>query len=160
MICLFKKYKPYIVSVLIALAVGGLSALATKGNMDIYSEIVKPPLSPPTVLFPIVWSVLYVLMGISAGRIYVAHKCGNEDACSALTVYAINLAVNFLWSILFFNLRIFLISAVWLALLIAIIITMIVKFKNIVPWTGWLQIPYLVWCCFALYLNIAIYILN
>lgn len=155
-----KKYKPYIVSALIALAVGGLSAIATNGNMDIYSEIAVPPLSPPTLVFPIVWSILFVIMGISSGKIFVSHTMGNKAACPALTVYAINLAVNFFWSILFFNLRAFLFSALWLVLLITIIIVMIVKFHRIEPWTAWLQIPYLLWCCFALYLNAAIYVLN
>ena len=156
---MFKKIKPYIISILIALAVGGLSALATSGTMNIYSEITKPPLAPPAILFPIVWTVLFVLMGVGSAGVYVKIKNDNLPT-TALTVYAINLGANFLWSIIFFNLRAFLFASVWLMLLIAIIITMIIEFKKVRPWTAYLQIPYLLWCLFALYLNIAIYILS
>ncbi len=155
-----KKFKSYIVSILIALAVGGLSALATRGSMDIYSEITKPPLAPPSILFPIVWSILFILMGISSAGIYEKIKSGPVKSTNALTVYAVNLGVNFLWSIIFFNLEAYLFAFVWLLLLIAIIITMIIEFYKIEPWTAYLQIPYLLWCIFAAYLNLAIYILN
>ena len=157
---MLKKYKSYIVSILIALAVGGLSALATKGSTDIYTQIVKPPLAPPSNVFPIVWSILFIHMGISSAGVYEKIKSGNTKSTSALTVYAVNLAVNFLWSILFFNLEAYLFAFVWLLLLIAIIITMIIEFYKVEPWTAYLQIPYLLWCIFAAYLNLSIYILN
>ena len=157
---MLKKYKNYIWSVIIALAVGGLSALATSRSMDIYGEIVKPPLAPPSIVFPVVWSILFALMGISSGKIYEEHTAGNKAACPALTVYAINLGVNFMWSVLFFNLRVFWFAAAWLVLLIGVIILMIKKFHRIEPWAGRLQVPYLIWCCFALYLNVAIAVLN
>lgn len=157
---MFKKYKPYIISILIALAVGGLSALATSGSMDIYNEITKPPLSPPSVLFPIVWSVLFILMGISSAGVYTELKKQENFSSVPLTVYAVSLGINFLWSIIFFNLRAFFFAFVWLILLLAVILTMIIEFYKVRPWTAYLQIPYFLWGLFALYLNIAIYILN
>ena len=90
-----QKAKPYIISILIALAVGGLSALFTMGNMDIYDEIIKPSFAPPGIVFPIVWGILYVLMGISSARIYI--KGGN------LFYYTIQLILNFFWSIILFK---------------------------------------------------------
>ena len=97
-----KKIKAYAISILIALGVGALSALATSGNMDIYSTINKPPLSPPAILFPIVWTLLFTLMGISAAIIYLSSAPATEKT-KALFVYAVSLFVNFFWSIFFFN---------------------------------------------------------
>lgn len=147
-----QKAKPYIISILIALGVGGLSALLTMGNMDIYSEIVKPALAPPGFIFPIVWSILYVLMGISSARVYI--KNGN------LFFYVIQLIFNFFWSILFFNLQEYLISFVWLLFMWVFIILMIRDFAKTDKLAAYLQIPYLLWVTFAGYLNLMIFLLN
>ncbi|MBE7050443.1 MAG: tryptophan-rich sensory protein [Ruminococcaceae bacterium] len=155
-----KKYKSYIISVLIALAVGGLSALLTQGSNNIYETLNQPPLSPPAWLFPVVWSILFVLMGISSAGVWESLKDKGQTWSSALTVYAINLGMNFLWSIVFFNLQAFFFAFVWLILLIGVIIKMISDFRKERLWTGNLQIPYLLWCIFALYLNFGIYVLN
>jgi len=157
---LIKKLRPYIVSVAIALGVGLLSALITKGDMAIYEEVVTPPLAPPALLFPIVWTVLYVLMGISAARIYVKKSESPKEAKDALAVYAMSLIVNFTWSIIFFSLQAFLVAFVWLLLLLALIIATIVRYKPIDTLAAYLQIPYAVWVAFAGYLNLAIFILN
>ncbi len=154
------KIKPYVISCAIALAVGGLSALLTAGSMDLYSEIVQPPLAPPSFLFPVVWTVLYILMGIGAAMIYLEKDRMPREVSHALIVYAVNLFLNFFWSIIFFNMRAFLFSFIWLVLLWASIMVMIIKFRRIKPLAGYLQIPYLVWVTFAGYLNLAIYILN
>lgn len=155
---MLKKLKPYIISIAIALAVGGLSAFFTRGNMDIYDTINTPPLTPPMILFPIVWSVLYILMGISSAKVYTEKDI--YDVWGALKVYAFQLVVNFFWSLIFFNMRAFLFAFVWLLLLILLVIIMIVQFHKIRPWTGYLQIPYLVWITFASYLTFMIYLLN
>lgn len=157
---MWNKIKPYVISVAIALAVGGLSALLTTGSMDLYSEIVQPPLAPPSFLFPVVWTVLYILMGISAAMIYLEKDKMPGEVSRALIVYAINLFLNFFWSIIFFNMRAFLFSFIWLILLWITILIMIIKFYRIKPLAGILQIPYLLWVTFAGYLNLAIYILN
>lgn len=157
---MWNKIKPYVISAVIALAVGGLSALLTAGSMDLYSEIVQPPLAPPSFLFPIVWTVLYILMGISAAMIYLERDNKPAEVSRALIVYAVNLFLNFFWSIIFFNMRAFLFSFIWLILLWITILIMIIKFYRIKPVAGLLQIPYLLWVTFAGYLNLAIYILN
>ena len=155
-----KKIKPYVLSILIALAVGGISALATKGGMGLFDEIVKPPLTPPSILFPIVWSILFLLMGVSAARIWLKRKEDRRTADNALTVYGSNLVINFLWSIIFFNFRQFLFAFIWLILLWIVILRMILAFRKLDKPAAYLQIPYLIWVTFAGYLTFAIWILN
>ena len=155
-----KKIKPYILSILIALGVGGLSAFLTRNSMDLYSDIIRPPLSPPSILFPIVWTILFILMGISAAMIYTNETAPEYQKKSALYTYAISLIVNFFWSIIFFNMRSFLFAFVWLILLLYLIIKTIIKYKKIEPVAAYLQIPYAIWVTFAGYLTLAIFILN
>lgn len=151
---MWKKIKPYVISVAIALGVGALSAILTRGNMTL--PAIKPPLTPPEKAFPFVWSVLFILMGIGAALIY---KDKYRDD-SALGIYALQLVINFFWSIIFFNMRAYLFAFVWLVILWLFIIWMIVKFKRINSFAAYLQIPYLLWVTFAGYLTLAIYILN
>lgn len=157
---MWNKIKPYVISIAIALGVGGLSALLTSGNMDIYSRIVQPPLAPPSILFPIVWTILYVLMGISAAMIYNEKGKKPEEVRNALIVYAVSLVFNFFWSIIFFNMQAYLFAFIWLIALWVLILITIIKYYQIRPLAAYLQIPYLVWVTFAGYLNLAIYILN
>lgn len=157
---MLKKIKPYIISILIALAVGGLAAWLTRNSMDIYSSINQPALAPPGWLFPIVWGILYVLMGISSGLIYTNESVSPEEKSIALKIYGFQLIVNFFWSLIFFNLRNYLFAFFWILLLWVLIIFMIIRFVRIKPIAGWLQIPYLLWVTFAAYLNFMIYLLN
>lgn len=157
---MWQKIKPYVISVLISLGTGGLSALLTMGSMDIYSELKTPPLAPPSILFPIVWTVLYVLMGISAAIIYEKRKEEPEKVRSALTVYGASLIVNFLWSIIFFNLRYFLVAFIWIILLFYLILRTIMQYRPISSTAAYLQIPYAIWVAFAGYLNFGIWFLN
>ena len=152
--------KRYILFIALSLGVGGLSALLTMGNMDLYSEITRPPLSPPSILFPIVWTVLYILMGIGAAMVWNNRSRDLPAAKSAIRIYAIQLAVNLFWSLIFFNLRAFLLAFIWLLLLWMLIVMMISRFSLISVTAGKLQIPYLIWVTFAGYLNLAIYFLN
>jgi tryptophan-rich sensory protein len=152
-----KKAKTFILSILLSLTVGGLSALATASNMNIYDKITPPPLAPPGWLFPVVWTVLFILMGISAAIIFTSKSRKKDDA---LFVYAVSLVLNFSWSIFFFNMQSFIVAFVILvALWLSIIITMIKYFK-IKKSAAWLQLPYLLWVTFAGYLNLAIIYLN
>ena len=157
---MWKKIKPYVISIAIALAVGGLAAFLTRNDMDIYKEIVLPPLAPPSILFPIVWSILYVIMGIGAAMVYLERDKNENAVRDALSVYGINLILNFMWSIIFFKFRMFLLAFIWLLILLGVIIKMILDFKKIKPISGYLQIPYAVWVAFAGYLNFAIWWLN
>lgn len=157
---MWKKIKPYVISLIISLSVGGLSAILTKDSMELYKNIRQPALAPPGVVFPIVWTILFILMGISSAIIYI-HKQKNPQAASAgLRIYVIQLIVNFFWSIIFFNFRAYLFSFIWLLILIGLIISMIYQFKKISNLAAYLQIPYLIWVLFAGYLNIMIYFLN
>lgn len=157
---MWQKIKPYVISVAAALAVGGLSALLTAGNMDLYSTITPPALAPPSVLFPIVWTVLYILMGISSAMIYLEKENKPKEVSSALFVYAFSLFLNFFWSIIFFNMQAFLFAFIWLIILWFTILLMIIKFFRIKPIAGLIQIPHLLWVTFAGYLNFAIYLSN
>jgi tryptophan-rich sensory protein len=154
-----RKFKVYTVSILISLAVGILSALATMGNMDIYATVNPPLLAPPAILFPIVWTILYALMGVSSAMIYLS-SVPISDKSKALFTYAVSLFVNFFWSIFFFNMQAFLLSFVWLILLLALILLTILDYFKINRLAAILQIPYLIWVSFAGYLNLAIVILN
>lgn len=155
-----KKVKTYVISILIPLIVGGLAAFLTRNNMMLYEEIVKPPLAPPPILFPIVWTILYVLMGISSARVKLQEKTQKRLVTEALTVYWVQLGFNFFWSLIFFNARAFLAAFLWLIALWALILYMILKFSKIDLVSAVINIPYLLWVTFAGYLNLMIYLLN
>ena len=157
---MWQKIKPYVLSVAIALGVGGLAAFLTRNSMDIYAEVIQPPLAPPAILFPIVWTILYILMGIGAAIVYTKQSSDPPAARNALTFYAMQLIVNFAWSIIFFNYRAFLFALIWLLLLLYLIIRMILAFHKISPLAAYLQIPYALWVSFAGYLNLGIWFLN
>ena len=116
-----QKIKSYAFFILSALAVGGLSAFFTRNNMDINKDVLMPPLSPPPILFPIVWTILFILMGISAAMIYNSNAPKSQKN-SALLVYTLSLAVNFSWNVIFFNLRAFGFAFFWLLLLLLYIL--------------------------------------
>ena len=158
--CKKSKIKTYAISIAIALGVGGLSALLTMGNMSLYEEVVQPPMAPPAILFPIVWTVLYVLMGISAAMVYSEERIDKSERSAALMPYGASLFVNFFWPILFFNFRAFLPAFVWLVLLEFLVIMTIISYRRINTVAAYLQIPYAIWVAFAGYLNIAIWWLN
>ena len=145
----------YIKSILIPVIVGAAVGLITSGFMD-YEMLEKPFLAPPGIVFPIVWTILYILMGVSYG-ILKSNDLVNEEINS---VYYIQLAVNSLWSIIFFVLKWRLFAFIWIILLAILIISMIRKFYEQNKIAGLLQIPYLLWVIFASYLNLAFYILN
>lgn len=146
-------------SIAIPLIVGVLAALLTRDSMNIFSELNKPALSPPGWLFPVVWTILYTLMGISAYLI-TNSKAEPIDKAKALAIYTYQLAVNFLWSIFFFNFEWYLFSFIWIVLLWILIILMIRAFYKINRTAAYLNIPYLLWVTFAAYLNLGIWWLN
>lgn len=154
--------KSYLIAILIPLAVGGFSYLLTRNHMNLYDEVLTPALAPPAFLFPIVWTILYVLMGVSSYMVLQVGKDRNkaEEVFDALYVYGLQLFLNFTWSIFFFNLRAFLFAFIWILLLWAGIALMIVKFYKLNRTAAYLQIPYLVWVTFAAYLTFEIFRLN
>ena len=146
-----------LISIAVSLGVGVLSGLITLGSFNTYSNLQQPALAPPGWLFPVVWTVLYILMGISAYLVYISD---NEQKYIGLAVYGLQLIFNFLWSIIFFNFGHPLFAFVWLVILWILIVAMIISFYKVNPTAGLLQIPYLLWVTFAGYLNLSIYLLN
>ena len=127
--------------------------------MKIFSaSISQPPLSPPAFLFPIVWGILYALMGIGAARIYLSLQSTERNR--ALNVYITQLIVNFFWSLFFFNAQAFLFAFFWLLILWILVLWMILLFHKVDPLSAKLQIPYLLWLSFAAYLNLGVWYLN
>lgn len=152
-----KKLMPYVISIFIALVIAFLSGIVTARGMPTYEQLIKPPLNPPSIVFAIVWPILYILMGIGAAKIW---KSTDEKRETALSIYAFQLTFNAIWSIFFFGFGTYLLSFIWLVLLWILILMMIVSFFRIKPIAGLLQIPYLLWVTFAGYLNFAIWQLN
>lgn len=151
------NWKALIVSLLIPLAVGGAAALLTRSGMADYSSAIKPPLSPPAWLFPVAWTILYLLMGYSSYLIWAAN---DPKSRSALLLYAVQLFVNFLWPILFFGLKLRLTAFFWLVLLWVLVYLTIRQFSGISERAGDLLLPYILWLTFAGYLNLGAFLLN
>ena len=149
------KVKIYTKSILIPVAVGLLVGAITSSSIE-YNTLIKPVLAPPSILFPIVWTILYVLMGVSYGILETKFLIDTEINF----IYYFQLLVNALWSIIFFIFEWRLFAIIWLLILILLIIMMIIKFYQRDKIAGLLQIPYLLWSLFASYLNLAIYFLN
>ena len=150
-----KKTIIYIKSILLPVIIGGLVGIITSSSMD-YNMLKKPPLAPSGVVFPIVWTILYILMGVSYGIL----KSNMQTDDEINWIYYIQLTINAIWSIIFFNLKWRLFAFIWIILLVIAVISMIRKFYNKNKITGLLQIPYLLWTIFASYLNFGFYILN
>lgn len=150
------QWKNLITCLVIPLAVGSLSALLTQNSMAAFNTINKPALTPPGWLFPVVWTILYILMGIASYLVLTSEK-PNE---AALTVYGIQLIFNFFWSIIFFNLELYLFAFIWLVVLWLLILKTTILFYQISKLAGILMLPYLLWVTFAGYLNFSIYLLN
>ena len=151
------KLKPLAVSLFIALGTGGFSALLTQGAMERYRELEQPPLSPPGWVFPVVWSALFVLMGVAAYLVWMRDSTGRNGA---LALYALQLALNFVWPLLFFNLQNYALAFFWLLLLWLFLLVTTLRFFKETPAAGWLLVPYLLWVTFAAYLNGGVWLLN
>lgn len=154
-----RNWKTYLFWIALAEGVGLLAGFLTRNGVDLYTATaVKPPLNPPAILFPIVWTVLYGLMGIGAARVSLTPDSAERNR--ALNLFLIQLAVNFLWSILFFNFRAYGFALGWLFLLWLLIAAMILAFDRVDAPAAWLQVPYLGWVTFALWLNFWVWRLN
>lgn len=151
------KITELLIFIVAAELVGALSGLLAGKSFSFYRELIKPPLSPPGWLFPLMWAILYALMGISAFIIYTSDE---KEKRPALIIYGIQLFVNFMWSIVFFRFKMTGLSVGVIVILLGLIIAMIIKFHRIRPSAAYLNIPYLLWVIFALYLNIGILSVN
>ena len=154
-----KKWKPYIISAAISLAVGTISGLLSMKGMQIYNAtVLKPALTPPGWVFGLVWTILYTLMGISAARVWQTQD--SPERSRGLNLYVAQLIVNFFWSLIFFNAQAFGFAVIWLLLLWVLVLLMILQFYKADKVAALLQIPYLIWLTFAAYLNIGVWYLN
>ena len=155
----YKNVGLLIKSVVLPLAVGFLASLLTRQSMQMFSTLNKPPLSPPAILFPIVWTILYTLMGIGF-YLVITSDGDEEDIKKAIRVYGIQLIVNFLWPTFFFNFQWYLFSFIWLVFLWVLVIVMLIRFSKVSKTAAFINIPYLIWLTFAAYLNLGIFLLN
>ena len=154
-----QSWKTYGFWILLSEAVGILSGLLTRQGVEDYgASIIPAPLSPPAIVFPIVWTILYALMGISAARIYLSPP--SEDRTVGLWIFGLQLAFNFFWSLIFFNAQNFGFALVWIIALWLLIIWMILTFRKVDTTAALLQIPYLLWVTFATYLTYTVWQLN
>ena len=152
------KLKTYGLFILFTELVGVIAGLFTSMGMDAYKSVEKPALTPPDILFPIVWTILYALMGISAARIWLSPP--TKERNHGLIVWGAQLFFNFFWSLIFFNLQAYGFAFIWILILWALIIGMIYIFNKTDRLAAVLQIPYLIWVTFAAYLNFMVWMLN
>ena len=161
---MWNKIKPYIlpysVAIAIPVTVGLAAAGLTKNSMDIYGQLNTPPLSPPAWLFPIVWTLLYIMMGISSAIVFTGRDLNPEDAKNGLTYYAVSLVLNFAWSIIFFKYQAAFFALICLVALLVMIVRTIFFYLKVNKVAAYLQIPYAIWVLFAGYLNAGIWLLN
>ena len=154
-----KPWKRYAFWILLSEAVGALSGWLTRNAMMSFEDrVLQPPFSPPSILFPIVWTILYALMGIGAARISLSP--GSPERNKGLNLFIAQLVINFFWSLIFFNAQAYGIAFLWLLLLWTLVFAMILQFWRVDPTAAKLQIPYLIWLTFAAYLNLGIWYLN
>lgn len=154
-----RRILTYLFWILLTEATGALAAWLTMDGMELYkTQTIKPMLSPPAIVFPIVWSILYALMGI--GMVRIVLSANSEERTDAIQVYLLQLAVNFTWSIFFFRLQAYGGALIVLFLLLLLIVWMILRFRRVEKPAALLQIPYVLWVAFAAYLNAGVWLLN
>ena len=152
--------KKLIIAIAIPELVGFLSAIITGNIGETYKSFKSPPLSPPGIIFPIVWAILYALMGIASYIIFEEVKGRQKEQKQALSFYGAQLAVNFIWPIIFFKLKAYTAAVFVIFILLILVIITALKFKNLNKTAFWLLVPYIIWLLFATYLNIGVAVLN
>lgn len=150
------NFKKLFISILIPVGLGALVGFISSSYSN-YTDLTLPSFAPPGILFPIVWTILYTLMGISS---YIISESNSYEKDKALSIYWIQLGINLLWSIIFFVLNLKTLAFIWIILLIVAVIIMIKRFLSINKLAGYLQIPYLLWIIYAAILNLSIIFLN
>lgn len=153
------KWKLLLICIAIPLGVGGLAALLTMGSMEAYAELLQPPFSPPGWVFPVVWTILYILMGWASYRIWTA-DAPRERKRDALILYGVQLVFNFFWPLLFFRWELRLSAFFWLLALWCLVYATIRFFYRVEDPAGDLLLPYLLWITYAAYLNLGVFLLN
>ena len=149
------KLSQKLLYILTPLIGGSIVGLIINKSID-YNYLVNPPLSPPSYLFPIVWNILYLLIGIS----YYIYRKNNNDDSLTIKLYYIQLILNYLWSIIFFTLKLRTLAVIWIIVLAITVIYLMIRFYKEERTSFYLFIPYILWVLFATYLNIGIVVLN
>lgn len=152
------NFKKLIIVTIITFLVGGFFGFLTMGNMDVFKELNKP-FELPGIIFPIVWSILYLLMSISY-YISTEKSKTKEEKKSIRSIYIVQLIVNSLWTLIFFGFNLYFIGFLWILLLISLVVIMIYRMFKASKLSAYLQIPYLLWLIFAGFLNFSIFLLN
>ena len=147
--------KKFLIYLIITFVIGGLFTPLTFSN-EFYLSLNKP-FEIPTIIFPIIWSILYLLMSIS---IYLISESNDINKLDSIKIYLIQLVINSLWTLIFFGFHLIGFSIIWLIILITSVIIMFIKFYNINKISAFINIPYIIWLILATMLNISIYILN
>ena len=150
-------YKKLAICIAIPIALGALSGFITRGETQQFAYLNQPPLSPPAIIFPIVWTILYALMGIAS---YIIVRSDCTIRTSALRIYAVQLVFNILWPVVFFSFKLYLLAFIWLIVLFLLVLITSLLFYSCKKSAGYLMIPYILWLIFAGYLNLSIYLLN
>ena len=154
-----KNWKPYVFWIALAEGVGLISGWLSRNGTEAYAAMVaKPPLSPPEWVFPVVWAVLFALMGYGAARVYQTPP--DKDRSRGLNLFIAQLVVNFFWSPIFFNAGAYGFALLWLLLLLALVIAMTHQFRKVDKKAALAQFPYILWLLFAAYLNYGVWLLN
>ena len=153
------NWKTFIFFIAVPLLTGVLASLISRESIAMFELLNKPPLSPPGWLFPLVWTILYTLMGVASYLVFTSGQDSDEIKL-ALTVYALQLIFNFFWSILFFNFELYFFAFFWLLALLALIILTTVLFYKVSKPAAYLMFPYILWVTFVAYLNLGVALLN
>ena len=153
------KLRTYALGIILVEAVGLLSGLLSRGGAEAFrASVLQPPLSPPGWVFPVVWTILYALMGVSAVRVWQSPSSGARSR--GLNLFAAQLILNFFWPLIFFNARAYGLAFVWVVVLWVLVLLMILEFRKVDRVAALLQIPYLIWLTFAAYLAFGVWRLN
>lgn len=156
---ILKRLKPFLIGIAGVEAVGLIASFLTREGSKIFNEYaVQPPLSPPRWLFPIVWGILYALMGISAALVW--RESESKERSRGLNLFIIQLVMNFFWTLIFFNAKAYGLASVWIVALWFVVLLMILQFRKVNTTAAWLQVPYLLWLTFAAYLTFGVWLLN
>jgi tryptophan-rich sensory protein len=154
-----KRFKPFLIGLVGVETVGLAASLLTRENARYFSEYAQqPPLSPPQWIFPVVWGILYALMGISAALVW--REPESKARSRGLNLFIVQLAMNFFWTLIFFNAQAYGLASVWIVVLWVVVLTMILQFWRVNNVAAWLQVPYLLWLTFATYLTFGVWLLN
>lgn len=153
------KWRILFINIAIPLIVGGIAGFISKDSMSIFETLNKSPLSPPGWLFPVVWTILYTLMGF-ASYLVVTSRSSQKNISRVMSLYGVQLFFNFLWTFWFFNLGLYFFAFIWLVILWILILATMISFAHISKLAMYLMVPYLLWVIFAGYLNLEIALLN